>query len=412
MDEQIITKIRTGYPNYSITNSGIIKNLKTKKNLKGTIGKDGYISVKLINNSGRKSHKVHRLVAEAFLKNIEKKPTVDHKDRNKINTHVINLKWATSKEQNQNKKHSTNQRETLSRSVNRIDVLTNSIIKTYASLVEAKEWLIKNKLTTNKQAITGISQVCNGKNKTAYGFKWSFTDNISIDNEIWIGLLPELVDGTKGYKISNLGRIKGRTGRINAGWGLNGYIQVSVGKKTYALHRLVAKAFIISIDPKQIEVNHKDGNKKNNTTTNLEWVTHTENVQHAFDTGLSPTKPVIQYDLSGTKIRSYHSIAEAERALKLEISSISKALDKEKRAHGFIWRTTEVNNAIPEKITFTTSNKPYKKIIQYKSDGITFIREFESSKEVSECFNVKIHSVNNWCSGNRKNSKGFIFKYK
>jgi hypothetical protein len=122
---------------------------------------------------------------------------------------------------------------------------------------------------------------------------------------------------------------------------------------------------------------------------------------------------VIQYDLSGKKICSYHSIAEAERSLQLESSHISKALDKEKRAHDYIWRSTEVNNAVPEKITLDiSSKKPHKKVIQYDSKGITIIHEFESSKEVSEYFKVKIHTVNNWCTGHRKSSKGFIFKYK
>ena len=347
MDERIISD----HPNYSITNSGIIKNCTTNKILSGSLSKDGYINVKLINNLGKRiTYKIHRLVANIFLENIENKPTVDHIDRNKTNNNITNLRWATYKEQNQNKKQSTNQREKLSRSVNRIDIVTNLILGAYSSLVEANEWLLQNNITKNNQAITSISMVCNGKNKTAYGFKWSFMDNIIINTEIWADLLPELVNGVKGYKISNYGRIKGKNGRINHGWDNNGYISVSVGNKSYQLHCLVAKVFIQSTNLDQIEVNHKDGNKKNNTITNLEWLTHKENVQHSFDTGLSPTKPVIQYDLSGKKIYSYHSIAEAERKLQITSSHISKVLDKEKRAHGYLWRSTEVNNVIPEKI--------------------------------------------------------------
>jgi len=412
MDEKIINNC----PNYSINKSGIIKNITTNKIINGTITVDGYISIKLYNNLGeRKSFKIHRLVAEAFIQNDENKLTVDHIDRNRKNNNVTNLRWATSKEQNQNKKQSTNQREKLGRSVNRIDIETNSIIETYNSLQQASEWLLKNNIINNINSVSYISKVCNGKHTTAYGFKWSFTDIIVNDIEIWKDLLPELVNNVRGYKISNLGRIKGKTGRINTGWDNSGYTHVSIGNKSYQLHRLVALAFIKSNDLKKIEVNHIDGNKKNNTLTNLEWVTHKENVQHAFDTGLSPTRHVVQYTLSGEIIRSYNSIVEAERTLQIthNQSNISNAIDKEKKANGFIWRSTEVSNAISEKITFDTiSKKPHKKIIQDDAKGITVLYEFESAKKVSEFFNVKIHTVNNWCTGHRKMNKGFIFKYK
>ncbi len=65
-----------------------------------------------------------------------------------------------------------------------------------------------------------------------------------------------------------------------------GYDRVSIGKhKQRRVHRLVAEAFIPN--PLNLpEVNHKDGNKKNNAVTNLEWVTHQGNIVHAVETGL------------------------------------------------------------------------------------------------------------------------------
>jgi hypothetical protein len=50
-----------------------------------------------------KIYKVHRLIAETFIPNLDNKPTVDHIDRNGLNNHVSNLRWATPSEQNNNR---------------------------------------------------------------------------------------------------------------------------------------------------------------------------------------------------------------------------------------------------------------------------------------------------------------------
>jgi len=71
-----------------------------------------------------------------------------------------------------------------------------------------------------------------------------------------------------------------------------GYLVVNVRvgglRQPVYVHRLVAEAFIPNPDNKPF-VNHKDGNKENNTLLNLEWVTDQENKEHAIATGLMLT---------------------------------------------------------------------------------------------------------------------------
>lgn len=69
----------------------------------------------------------------------------------------------------------------------------------------------------------------------------------------------------------------------------NGYLRVNIKRcgtqKTLLVHRAVAEAFIVNPHNKPT-VNHLDGDKANNCVGNLEWATHSENAQHAWDTGL------------------------------------------------------------------------------------------------------------------------------
>lgn len=64
-----------------------------------------------------------------------------------------------------------------------------------------------------------------------------------------------------------------------------GYARVRIGPQLIPIHRIVAKHFISNPENKPI-VNHKDGIKLNNHSSNLEWCTNTENQRHAWATGL------------------------------------------------------------------------------------------------------------------------------
>jgi hypothetical protein len=125
-------------------------------------------------------------------------------------------------------------------------------------------------------------------------------------NEVW-----KPIAGYEGlYEISSIGRVKslGRTitdrghnyrvdrVRVISGRILRqtrqsvGYLCVRLCSSdttitTVLVHRLVAKAFLVSSIERN-EVNHINGDKKDNRVCNLEWCTHAENQRHAFSTGL------------------------------------------------------------------------------------------------------------------------------
>lgn len=118
-------------------------------------------------------------------------------------------------------------------------------------------------------------------------------------DEIWHDVI-----GYEGlYKVSNLGNVKMlqrllpdkrilKEKILKQQIQRNGYLLVGLrkeGKQKFILvHRIVASAFIPNIENKK-QVNHIDGNKLNNKVNNLEWVTASENIKHAYKTGLKHT---------------------------------------------------------------------------------------------------------------------------
>lgn len=88
------------------------------------------------------------------------------------------------------------------------------------------------------------------------------------------------------YTIYDDGKVVNQKGKILKHHNKNRlYIVLGFSKSTQYLHRLLAKAFILNPHYKS-QVNHINGNKKDNRLSNLEWVTAKENLQHAVDIGL------------------------------------------------------------------------------------------------------------------------------
>ena len=141
------------------------------------------------------------------------------------------------------------------------------------------------------------------------------------------------IKGYEGvYVVSNLGRVMNSHGEVlKSSNNEKGYARVILtlnGRKTIKVARLVATAFIENPDNKP-EVNHKSGVKADNTADNLEWVTHAENIQHAYDTGLKHARsgeahPMCKVSDEQVKYIREHCAAGASRREMQELFGVSK----------------------------------------------------------------------------------------
>ena len=110
------------------------------------------------------------------------------------------------------------------------------------------------------------------------------------------------IENHPNYEVSNFGNVRNKkTGTIRQLTNRNGYKKIRLNNKDESVHRLVADAFF---DGKHddLQVNHIDGNKSNNHLGNLEWCTSSENIKHAYATGLkrpsggTPRKKIFDED--------------------------------------------------------------------------------------------------------------------
>lgn len=101
----------------------------------------------------------------------------------------------------------------------------------------------------------------------------------------------QTIDEFPDYEVSNMGWVRDiKTKTIRPIFTTStGYFGVSLknnGKwKNQLLHRLIASAFVPGKEDGLV-INHINGNKIDNSPSNLEWVTREENMEHAFRTGL------------------------------------------------------------------------------------------------------------------------------
>lgn len=136
------------------------------------------------------------------------------------------------------------------------------------------------------------------------------------NKEVW-----KTVEGFENYEVSTYGRVRHKqNGLLKPFYKERGDAIVTLYKngerKTLRLARLVAKAFI-KRDPIRNEVNHIDGNPRNNHVGNLEWATRQENIDHAHKLGLYDLGKRVTLYCTATKTSiDFPSMKSASRYLK------------------------------------------------------------------------------------------------
>ena len=140
---------------YAITSCGKVWSYKSKKFLKPGVGSNGYLSVVLVKNGEKKSHNIHRLVADAYLPNPNNLTEVDHIDNDKTHNYLNNLQWIT---------HRDNVRKGRNKPILQFDLDGNLI----------REWDCASDV--GKEARHNINKCLTGKTKSAYGYFWKFKE--------------------------------------------------------------------------------------------------------------------------------------------------------------------------------------------------------------------------------------------
>lgn len=118
-----------------------------------------------------------------------------------------------------------------------------------------------------------------------------------ISLEIWKGLIYQGKDLSDWYEVSTFGQLRNAKSKqiVNLHKIKTGYLTYcgSFGsrdrKKLIRIHKAVAETFIPNT-MNYSDVNHKDGIKTHNNLENLEWCTHSENMKHAYRTGLADAR--------------------------------------------------------------------------------------------------------------------------
>lgn len=178
---------------YEVSSMGRVKSLNYRRTgkekvLKGKLNNSGYLKVTLCKEGKAKEYFIHRLVAIAFIPNPDNLPCIDHINTIKTKNEVVNLRWVTYKENNDNpltKKKSIENHADMSGSNNPFYGKYGKDFPTSRKVIQltlegelVKIWDCI--LDTKRQGGFShdcVSACCKGKQKTHKGYKWMYYED-------------------------------------------------------------------------------------------------------------------------------------------------------------------------------------------------------------------------------------------
>jgi hypothetical protein len=319
-----------GFGHYHASSLGRVRN-RYGRILSPYRKKNGYLGLHLWTENKKKACRVNRIVASAFLDDWDPELTVDHINHQRDDNTVENLRMLTQQEQ------SVHRRPHTKRSWLRLEqrALDGQLLATFTTLADA----VKAVRASTKDRIVACAL---GRLPSAHGYVWTTPPHVDLPGEEWKHVSPTV-------RVSNMGRV---LRQYSSGLStiavppedayiMDGYPQLHSGAKHKPLHVAVAKLFLPAPDnPAKTMVNHIDGDVLNAGASNLEWVTPSQNTQHAHDTGLLNTKKKVhQYDRHGNYIATYPSVTEAGEAVGICRKRISHvACNHSKSVRGYVWK--------------------------------------------------------------------------
>lgn len=324
------------FQNYEVSNMGRVRRKSDKFPITTRTNAGGYTTCTLYHERKSIPQLVHRLVVLAFLGDHPSGNfSVDHINRKRNDPRLQNLRWATPTEQcfNTGRRKRKKSRPVLRSS--------DKDVTQYDSIEDAVHTL-RVALNIKAKHITVLTRItkCIKSGKEYKGYKWEY---INPKPKGRTAAIPSL----QRYKASSCGLVCGLSGVWTKGFVRNGYSIVGVidtdgTPSERRVHRLVAETFCDGQSTHRNVVNHINGNKVLNDSSNLEWTTPSENSKHAHAMGLQATpvgRKINQYDArTGVLVKTHESVRSASREVSAHHQNLTACCrGRQKTAYGFKW---------------------------------------------------------------------------